>query len=394
MTPELARADRAAAVRDAACSWHRAGVLDQAALAAVELRFPDDRVRVAPAFRGLLFFFTAFAIAGGWGFVVLLVDFKHDGVLAGLGFLAGAALAGLTEIQLDNMRRRQGGTEEATSLAAVGLLLGAVGWALVSEHALHLREGWPVFYAFAAALLAAAAWRWGYPLYALAAAAAVLTALAWLPAGRALWIVLPLAAAPALLRLSRSPHLPPAHRSSATAALVMALAGLYLAVHVGSWAGQVVERLAGRHPAPPPHSGLAWWSASAATTLVPVFLLAWGLRRRNLALLVTGCAAAVASAATLPHYIHLGPTWLLLAAGGALLIALVLALWRYLESAPGGERNGFTAAPLFADLHGQDVLAAGATALLLPAEPRDLSEDQQYAGGGGRSGGAGATTDF
>jgi len=398
VTPELARADRAAAVREAARSWRRAGWIDEAALAAVASRFPDDRVRVGPVFRALLFLFTAIAVCGGFGFLAVTVASGHDGVLAGLALAAGASLVAATELLTGTFRRRQGGIEAATSLMAIALLLGGGAWWLFSPGGLHLADGWPVFWTATAALTGAAAWRWGYPLYAGIGTAAGLAAVAHLPAGRALWIALPLAAAPALVRLAESPRLPPAHRASATAALLVALAGLYVAVHVGSWDARLVESLGGGHAEglpPAADGGLARWAAVAAMILMPALLLAAGVWRRRLPLLAAGAAAAIASLATLPAYVHLGPLWLVLTVGGAAWIAVVLGAWRYLEAGPGGERHGFTAAPLTADRARQSLLeAAAAAALTMPAEPRALGAEPNFAGGGGRSGGGGASGEY
>ncbi|HYL06667.1 MAG TPA: hypothetical protein VE075_11540 [Thermoanaerobaculia bacterium] len=400
MTPQLVRADRAAAVRAAARSWRRTGVIDEAALAAVESRFPDDRVRVGPVFRALLFLFTLIGAGAVLGFVALALPHAQDAALALLALLAGAALWALTEIQVGPLRRRQGGVEAATSLLAIGLLLGAAAWFLFGAGKLELADGMPALCLLAAALTGAAAWRWGYPLYAALGAAAVLVALARLPAGRALWIVLPLAAAPALLRLSESPRLPPAHRSAAMAVLLAALAGLYLAVHAGSWDEGIVERLGGREPppaaspAPLPQAGPWWWSAAAATALLPVLVLAAGVRRRRLPLLLAGTAAAVASLATLIRYAQLGPAWLVMTIGGILWVAAALGLWRYLESGTAQERRGFTAAPLLTDRGRQAALEAGLAALTLHPAARTEAGETHFEGGGGRSGGGGASGEF
>ncbi|HEY6323607.1 MAG TPA: hypothetical protein VJA16_18865 [Thermoanaerobaculia bacterium] len=397
MTPELDRADRAAAVRAAARSWRRAGVIDDAALAAAESAFPDDRVRAGPVFRVLLFLFTVVAVSGVLGFLAAGLG-GHDQALATLAAVAGAALLALTELQVGVLRRRQGGTEAATSLLGIGLLLAAAAWFLLGARRMEAAEGVPMLCALAAALAGAAAWRWGYPLYAALGTAAALAALAHLPAGRAVWIALALAAAPALPRLSESPRLPPAHRSSAMAVLLVALGGLYLAVHVGSWEQRLVERLGGRDPGPSPpvslsspHGSLPWWLAMAATALVPVLVLAAGLRRRRLPLLLAGTVAAVASLATFQQYLRLEPAWLVLTGAGALWIAVVLGLWRYLDSGPAGERGGFTAAPLLTDARRQAALEVGAAVLTLQPEARAAGDERPFEGGGGRSGGAGAT---
>ena len=397
MTPELDRADRAAAVRAAARSWRRAGIIDDAALAAVESGFPDDRARAGPVFRVLLFLFTVVAVSGLLGFLAMGLG-GHDQALATLAAVAGAALLALTELQVGALRRRQGGTEAATSVLGIGLLLAAAAWFLLGTRSLQAAQGVPVLCALAAALAGAAAWRWGYPLYAALATAAALVALAHLPAGRAVWIVLALAAAPALLRLSESPRLPPAHRSSAMAVLLVALGGLYLAVHLGSWDERIVERIGGRDPGPAPlalpYGSVLWWSAMAATALVPILVLAAGLRRRRLPLLLAGTVAAVASLATFQQYLRLEPAWLVLTGAGALWIAVVLGLWRYLDSGPAGERGGFTAAPLLTDARRQAALEVGVAVLTLQPEARAAGDERPFEGGGGRSGGAGATGEF
>jgi O-antigen/teichoic acid export membrane protein len=170
MTPDLARAERAQAVRDAARSWERAGEVEGTVAAAVAARYPDDRVRVGPVFRVLLFLFTLLAVGGFYSFVGLLADPRDADGWAWLALLAGLAMVAATEVQIGPLRRRQGGTEAATSFLAVGFLLGAVAVWLTEP--LHDVPGTVALFCLnAAVLLAAAAWRWGYPLYAGAATA-------------------------------------------------------------------------------------------------------------------------------------------------------------------------------------------------------------------------------
>lgn len=398
MTPDLVRADRAEAVRRAARSWRRAGVIDAAALAAVEARYPDDRVRVGPVFRVLLFVFTLIAGNAGFGMVSLILSLGNRNIEAGflafLSVLGGLAFAVLTEIQIGKLRRRQGGTESATSFMAVGFLIGAIGWWVFWPSTFNLFNVLPAL-CMVAALLAAAAWRWGYPLYAGAAAVTLLATLACLPFGRLSWIVLPLAAAPLLLKLSATPRLPPAHRSSWTAVLLVSLAGLYAAVHIGCWEGQLIEDVGKLTLLPSaPRGDTLWWLSVAATALVPIVFLAFGLRGRRYPLLLLGAGTAVASLVTLRWYIHVAPLWVVLTLSGAVLAAVVLVLRRYLESGPNGERHGYTAAPLFQDAARQRLFEAGAAILTMTPAARNFHEESKFEGGGGQFGGGGASGEF
>jgi uncharacterized membrane protein YgcG len=397
VTPGLARADRAEAVRRAARSWLRAGVVDEPVAAAVGARFPDDRTRVGPVFRALLFLFTIIAVCGAFGFLTLLagLDDDWDGALAFLALLTGLALVAATEVQTGRLRRRQGGTEAATSFLAVGFLVSAAAWWLFKSYDGDERVGLALLGLVAAALLAASAWRRGYPLYAAAATAAVLMTLTQLPAARLLWIVLSLALAPAILRLGLSPRLPPAHRASFTVAASVLLAGLYAAVHLGSWDAHLIEEMGGRTvPRAVFNSDVLWWISVAATALVPAVLLAVGILRRRYALLLLGAGTAAVSLVTLRYYVHLAPLWIVLAGSGAVLVAVAFALRRYLASGVDGERHGFTASPLFTDLERQRVLEAGVAVLAFSPEARPLHEEPKYEGGGGEFGGGGASGSF
>ncbi|HSS50722.1 MAG TPA: hypothetical protein VLX28_17420 [Thermoanaerobaculia bacterium] len=396
MTPDCERADRNAAVRAAGRSWLRAGAIDEAALKAIEAAVPDDRARLGPVFRVLLFVVTIFAITSGLGFVAMVLQMgRAEALLAAFGFVAGAGLAFATDYQIVQMRRSQGGTEGATSLLAISYLMGAVTWFTLDYFKSRSLEELAVLSLAGALLAAVAAWRWGYFLYAGVATAALLVALACLPFGRLLWIALPLVATPFLLRLSESSSLPPAHRSSFTAALVVALVGLYFAVHLGSWEWQWIEEIGGgARIMRPAQRDVLWWLSVAATALVPLVLLGLGLRGRRYLLLILGAGTAVASLVTLRWYVHLAPLWIVLTASGAALVGLVLGLRRWLDAGPGKERGGFTAEPLFQDLARQRILEMGAAVGSLSPEARNLHEEPKFEGHGGQFGGGGSSAGF
>jgi hypothetical protein len=398
MTPDCERADRNAAVRAAGRSWLRAGAIDEATLKAIEATVPDDRVRVGPVFRMLLFVFTLFAISCGFVFLTMifqLVESRKALVLAVFSLVAGVVLALGTDYQIGPLRRRQGGTEAATSLLAISYVMGAAIWWVFEHLKGQTRNDLFVVFLLGAALAALAAWRWGYFLYAGAAAASLLEALACLHSGRLLWIVLPLVAAPFLLHLSESPRLPPAHRASFTAVLAVAIAGLYLAVHLGSWEWHWIEDPGGALTAMKPAGKDAlWWLSAAATALMPLGLLGLGIRGRRYTLLILGTGTAVASLVTLRWYVHLAPLWGVLTVSGALLVGLVLGLRRWLDAGPGKERGGFTAEPLFQDLARQRLLEIGAALVSFSPEARNLHEEPKFEGGGGQFGGGGSNSEF
>jgi hypothetical protein len=390
MTPAAALADRHAAVRAAARGWKGAGAIDEASLAAIDAAYPDDRRRVGPVFRALLFLFTLISINGALGFAIALASSAAKAALPVLLLLFGVALVAATEFLITGMRWALGGIESATSLEGLGYLIGFVGWLCFETFKLKDDHATAATLLAAAVLLAVAAWRWGYPIYAGLAMAALLGCVAFLPFGRLLWIVLPLAAAPWLARSAESARLPPALRASCAAALAVGLTGLYVAVHVGSfdrslieWSSQPIYPTIGLR-------GLA----IAATALVPAVYLALGLRSRRWVFLILGVGTAVASLVTLRWYVHLAPLWTILTLSGAALVAAVFALRRYLDSGLEKERHGFTAEPLFEEMARRRLLEAGATLLSLSPDARPIHDEPKYTGGGGSFGGGGSSGEF
>jgi hypothetical protein len=390
MTPAAAQADRNAAVQAAAFAWKQAGAIDEASLAALAAAYPDDRQGVGPVFRALLFLFTLIAINGALGFVVAVI-----GSIPALLLVFGVGLIAATDYQIHGMRRALGGIESATSLEGLGTLTGFFGWLCFATLKLPDEHAFLATFLVAALLLAAAAWRWGYPIYAGLAMAALLGSLAFLPHGRLLWILVPLVMALPLARGSGSARLPPALRAGCAAALAVGLIGLYLAVHFGSFDYGLIEIVshAGRSHPLAANGGLRGL-AIAATALVPLVYLAIGLRSRRWVFLILGLGTAVASLVTLRWYVHLAPLWVVLTLGGAALVAVVFALRRYLDSGAEKERHGFTAEPLFEDMARRRLLEAGAVVVSLSPDARTVHEEPKYTGGGGSFGGGGASSDF
>ncbi|HEX6904698.1 MAG TPA: hypothetical protein VF789_33630 [Thermoanaerobaculia bacterium] len=398
MNAAAVRADRNEAIREAARAWQKAGAIDEPALKKIEAAYPDDRVRVGQVFRVLFFLFTLISAGGGFGFLLALFD--DDAVFGPFLLIFGVIFAIATDMLITLMRRREGGIEAALSLAAVICLIGFVGWVLFESLSLEDQAAVPILFLAAALLLSTAAWRWGYPIYAGAAAASLLGAAAALPYGRLIWLLLPLALAPWLTRWSESERLPPAHRDSWLGVLVAGLVGAYVAIHLGSVATELVEKIGGRWEYRASAVETLWFVSLAGRVLLPVMVLltiaylAVGILKRKRPFLLVGLGTGVATVVAIVQYFQMEPLWAVLLGTGALLVAAIFVLRRYLESGTDRERRGFTTAPLFEDRERHLWLEAGAAAVTFAPEGRTLHEEPKFSGGGGSFGGGGSSSEF
>ncbi len=131
----------------------------------------------------------------------------------------------------------------------------------------------------------------------------------------------------------------------------------------------------------------------AAMVAVPVALLWLGMRRRFRPALVLGLLAALVSAGSFADRLDLGPVWLVLLAGGAVLIGAAMMARRFFSGRPGAEWEGLTALPLTEDRESLQTLEVVATlAAFSPAARR--AEAGDFEGGGGDFGGGGASAKF
>lgn len=381
MRADVAEADRRRSVRREARSWRAADAIDTDTLAAIEAAYPDDRRRLGRALRALVAVFTLIAANAFFGIVMLGTP---NGAKDTLVLLFGLVLLALTEIQIGPLRRAEAGAEAATAL--LGVLYTTLGVALLSEDATTTLLALII-------IGAAAAWRWGHALAAAAATGALLGLLARVPGGRLLWIVAGLALPPLFLRAGDSAKLPPSLRKSARAAAGVALLGLYVAFHIGSWDHGIVEEIGGFPRGGPPDGSLRLVFI-AGTALVPLGVLLLGLRSRRSELLTLGVLLALASSATLRFYVHVAPLWVILSAGGLAAIALGLALLRFLLSGSDRERGGFTAEPLFGRSSGRGLVEIAAALASFSPAPQAASAQTGLKPGGGRYGGGGASGSY
>jgi hypothetical protein len=395
MTKDAARADRAHAARAQARAWQRAGLLDAGAVAVVEREWPDDRRRFGPVLRVLAFGFTVLATGAAFALVLELAGRHSDDTIGILALVFAGGLIASTELLKGPLRLCDAGLEAATGLLASLAFSGGAIWLLSKLGPTSVYSGL-VALLVAASAYAAASLRWGSTTSALVATACLAGALAQLPGARLSWALAALILVPLTLRGERTPALPPSHRRSCQAVSLLALVGLYVALHLGSYDRQLLEdsviyvhrELAHRWLFP---RGLF----VVATTLVPIAVLALGLLRRRRTVLLLGAVLGAASLVTLRFYVHVAPLWLVLCASGAALVFLALGLRRWLDAGPGRERNGFTAEALAGDERGLRLLeTAVAVAAVSPTARARGSAAEPFEAGGGGFGGGGASEKF
>jgi hypothetical protein len=394
MTPDAEVADRNREVRLAARAWHRSGALDASGLAEVTRLYPDDRVRLGPAFRSLVFVFSGLALVALW-FLVLAIAGWPRGFGGVSALVYGAALAVLTDVQIGALKRDEAGAEAATGLLSVAFLLGGIAWLLDEPMGISGRSFAIALLAAAVFLFAAGALRWGSNVQAVLAVLSFYGLLLNFAGARALWAAAAVVLSPLALIGSSAAGLAPRHRRSCEVVLALSLVALYIAVHIGSWDDGVLETVRGGGLEEPRSSPVRTLFV-VGTAVLPVVLIALGIARRRRLLIHLGVGLSIASIVTMRFYVHVAPLWVVLTGGGVLGLAVALGLRRFLASGVDGERFGFTADPLFDDPSKRHILEAAASVIAATPAARTAPtpDGSSFSGGGGDSGGGGASDRF
>lgn len=385
MSPDRAQSSRNAEVRNAAGAWEKASVIDAATRAAIQEAYPLDHPRLAPAWRALIFVIASVAIVSGFGGFVVFA--RADGW--GTWIFFGALLTVATET-LDRSRLRDNGSAAATSFWAVVVILAGLALAVRLE----FDVATIVLPLAAAILFAIFSWRWGFEVYGAFSAVALFGLLAQFPNARLWWIVFGGLIVALASGLRDRASLPPPHRVALAGACAVGAVAIYAAVNRYSVDRLLVETLDAHSRTREQPSPTLRICATAATTLVPLTFLLWGLRTRRRLVLDLGIAFAALSLATLRYYVHLAPLWVILCASGAALLLAALGFNRKLRGSPGGEWGGFTVHPLYSGPP-RGLAAAAAVAGFAPdARVPHGPDDANFTGGGGISGGGGAAGSF
>ena len=395
MTRDATGADRAQAARATARAWRRADLLDEAALAEVERQWPDDRRRFGPVLRTLAFCLAVLATSAAFALVLALSDSHSEDTLGVLALVFALALIAATELAKGPFRLCDAGLEAATGLLAPLAVVGGTMW-LLSKLGPASPYSTLVALAIAGFSYAVASLRWGSTASALLATACLGGALAQVPGARLAWMIAALVLVPLTLRGERASALPPSHRRSCQAVSLLALVGLYVALHLGSYDRHLLEdsvvyaqrELARQWVLP---RGLF----VVTTALVPIGVLTLGLVRRRRAVVLLGAILVAASLVTLRSYVHVASLWLALSASGAALVLLALGLRRWLDAGLAHERGGFTAESLAGDeQRGRRLETAVAVAVAGPTARTHDDAAARLEPGGGRFGGGGASSKF
>ncbi len=382
-----ADATRSDEVRDAARGWGHAKAIDEATRSAIEAAYPASRVELHKAWKVFVFLLACVALGG-----IFAGAFQSFGDLKAPVTAYAIVLLIATDV-IRGSRISGSGADAATSFLGVSFLLGAM--ALFLDKARVDPAGMLEILLAAATIVGGlAAWRWGFPFYAAAAAVATFILLGRMAWARTAWVVAAILLLILTWRLRDRPSIAPPHRRSLESLFAVSAAALYAAINLFSVDERWIERI--RFPGlrsslqVPPVSPGVRFAAIAATALFPIVFFAWGVRARRRLLLIIGLVAAALSAATWRYYVPIGPRWFWLTACGAVLIGAALWAHRRLRDSPGGAWRGFTAAPLYTgpDEGISPIGALGAHVLsTAPAEP----ERTGFTGGGGSYGGGGAT---
>ena len=393
MRPEAIGWERAAEVHAAARGWRRAGAIDEATQERIREAFPDPCVTPGSVWR---------VLTGGMVAAIVLCTFaaaalglwRSSTAIQILLLLWGVACLVATDVLEASPRSARRGAAGATSVLGVGFFLLGLGLVLVESMRLPGDDAIDVLLVAAVLTCGLAAWRWGSPLFAGLGGGALFCALARLPHGRILWLV----GGAALTGLAAwrldEVRLAPSHRIGAAVLTVVGIGAVYAAANVYSLDEGSLEHLARIAPSREDLPRGARLAATAATALLPLAVLAWGLRSRRILLLDTGIVLLALSLVALRQYVHVAPLWVVLILAGALLVVLALAVERALRRARSGEIAGFTADPLFSDERRQQVLQIVPVVTAFTPEARAPAPDPGFAGEGGRFGGGGAQEKF
>jgi hypothetical protein len=371
--------ERAIRVQRLVDDWTASGLLQ-----------PEQRERIAPGLRvdfrrtnkflrATLFVFGFIIVFAFTGLVAVFLDFD-DAASSWLALLAAAASFAAAQKAISRYRLYHFGIEEAAAVAAVLSFVIFAATAFVDDFS--------TVAAFAAA--AAGAYvlflRFGY-LYA-GIAATLLAPMVVMDAAqtdtvRRLLAFILLLTIFFLSRERREDHDPDYPADAYGVIEGVAWAAMYLVANL-----KISEWLSTPDEVP-----LFYWGTYVVIWMLPVAGLWIAIRDRHRVMLDVNIVLVIVTLMTNKPYLggESKPWDPILF--GVMLITVAVGLRRWLASGPDGSRHGFIAERILASEHEKLALAGSAT-VLAPGAPAAQPHESPSAGGGGRSGGAGASGKF
>jgi|GEM_PF-517961 len=321
-----------------AIRWHRQGLLTDEQLGQIRALYPVSFRETNPFVEIGLFIFTVVAMSG----ILLLLGTLFDDLLPPslLGFVSGVATLLILQRLIHRQQFYRSGVDNALILLGIGLI--SIGWLDV------LPDTWPdCLYCLAMfPLLLAAVFYYGDLLMTLGAfltlVAAVADLVVDLPGGKAMLPFVGMGLSIALYfparRLADRPGLR-YWEDALTLVEWLALGLLLLSTNyfvvqkVNAW----LETSPGPAPTTIPLAALFW----LLTFIVPLGLLATGLRKRDRPLLIMGGLGLAGALVTWRYYHPVLSPEAYVTVAGLLLLCLSIGLIQWLRQ----PRMGFTDAP-------------------------------------------------
>jgi hypothetical protein len=369
--------------------WTRSGLLDAAQGQALSAALRVALRRTNPFLRAGLALFTALIVAAFVWLMIAFLELRDSAAIAAVAGLAAAACIGIAEVLVANYRWYRFGVEETFAVAAVALTaFGAIELA----SALHLSVLWLRTIALLVGAVGSFALyrRFGFIYAAIASFICVATIPFQLDLSAPAQRALSAAAMSAVFIVARSKRLeyrddfPGDEYGDLQAA---ALAGIYLVLNLQ------ITGLGGYRV-----GGWFYWCTYAMTWILPAVGLRLGIGDRDRELMDVGLLLAIVTLVTSKPYLGWPRnTWDPIVFGVALM-ALALAVRRWLDHGPDGERRGITASRLLdrdrAALSTLSIASALVPAAATPGAPAPRADPPSAAFDGGRSGGGGGGDRF
>ena len=369
--------------------WRQAGLLTAEEETDLRADVATDLRRAGIMLRLGLAAFTVLAGAAAVGLVFLMTDMRSEVAVSITAALLGAAAFGAATAFVNRFRLYRYGVEEALALGAVALWGFAAG--LLAAETFKANSGGDAwFFAMTAVATgsAVAYRRFGFQY----AAVGALYAVALLPMAsssvdvefKRLFAALVCAAAYVYASGVRRRADNDVARSDAETLRAAAAAGAYLALN-----SVILVEPFGLHV-----DDWYRWTSWVVTWLLPFLVGRAAVTDRDPLLLRVALALGLASLLTNKTYLGWPrQPWdpMLL---GIMLVGAALVLRRWLSSGEGGERHGFTARQLVHSEAATIQLASLASVAVQPAPARPVQAPEDPTFSGGRSGGAGAGSEF